>query len=212
MRRLTDIATALFFIAAAFLIAQPSSLIRASWARYSNNRRVVQLATQHWSEIDHIGSRLFNSREKVELVVVSDYECPFCRASQAAIDSAVRRGVRISLLHYPGPTHPSADGAARAALCAESVRQLPRLHAHFMQTNAWQKSQDWLREATSAGVTDLDNFGACVTGAEVRKRLSSQTALADSLMVRGTPTFVSPRGVHGGVASLAEILDLVGRH
>jgi protein-disulfide isomerase len=211
VRRIADITTVLLFIAAAYLVAQPSSLVRSSWTRHWTDRTTFRAAKRHWSEMEQAGSRLFSARGRVEVVVISDYECPFCRASQAAIDSAVARGVGIALLHYPGPSHPNAEGAARAAICAEPSGHFPRLHAQLMQTDLWQKDEDWLREAGAAGVIEIEQFGACVTGEDARKRLLFQTELADSLLVTGTPTFVSLSGVHRGVASLSQLLELAGR-
>lgn len=209
MRRMVDPVTVICFMAAALLVARPSSLLRASLESFVQDRRTVMAARGQWGNLEGVGARLSNERPGVELIVISDYECPFCRASQTAIDSVVAAGARVAVLHYPLASHPHAEAAARAALCAARDGRFPSLHTRLMTTAEWRKDESWQREASAAGVSDMKRFAACVSGNEVRRELAEHMALSESLMVRATPTFVSRRGVHRGTATVAQIVRLL---
>ncbi|MBX3230712.1 MAG: thioredoxin domain-containing protein [Labilithrix sp.] len=68
----------------------------------------------------------------VTVVFFTDFQCPFCRRTHAALAPllAQRRGkVRLVLRHVPLRQHPDARTAARAVVCFESIvaaRTAPR--------------------------------------------------------------------------------------
>lgn len=84
------------------------------------SRRIHAVLSREWPELASTGSSL-GGTSGVTLVEFSDYECPFCRRTDQAIDSALRRGAfRVVMHHFPIVSiHPAAEGAARAAICAE---------------------------------------------------------------------------------------------
>jgi protein-disulfide isomerase len=60
----------------------------------------------------------------VTVVVFTDFQCPHCRRTHAALDAIAlaRPGrVRVVLRHVPLRMHPDAREAARAAVCAERL-------------------------------------------------------------------------------------------
>lgn len=63
-------------------------------------------------------------RGTVTIVFFTDFQCPFCRRTHAALAPLVaeRQGrVRVVLRHVPLHMHPDARTAARAAVCTESL-------------------------------------------------------------------------------------------
>ena len=63
-------------------------------------------------------------RGTVTIVFFTDFQCPFCRRTHAALAPLVaeRQGrVRIVLRHVPLNMHPDARTAARAAVCTEAL-------------------------------------------------------------------------------------------
>ncbi len=67
-----------------------------------------------------------DERARVQLYVISDYQCAECRAWYSAVLPELRRSyvdsgiVRLTWVHYPLRAHPNAVRAASAALCAGS--------------------------------------------------------------------------------------------
>src|SRR5262245_12821500 len=72
----------------------------------------------------------------VTVVFFTDFQCPFCRRTHAALRSLLegRHGhVRVVLRHVPLPRHPDARTAARAAICVETLtRPLLDDYAHAL--------------------------------------------------------------------------------
>lgn len=63
-------------------------------------------------------------RGTVTVVFFTDFQCPFCRRTHAALAPLVaeRNGrVRVVIRHVPLRMHPDARTAARAAVCTESL-------------------------------------------------------------------------------------------
>ncbi len=205
-----DFFTVCVFAGALFFLARPGSSARSMIDSYQQNKRAVGAAKRNWSQIQSVASILGDGRSPATVIEVSDYLCPFCRAASTVVDSAAKLGVRVVYLSLPSPARQGSMGAAQAALCGEAAGSFRQLHAQLMSSSQWQLDTNWVREADLAGVRDLRGFEACLTTEAVRHRLDGQRAVAESLRIRGTPTFVSQRGVHLGVPTLAKLLDLAG--
>jgi protein-disulfide isomerase len=200
--------TVLVLVLAGYLVSAPT---RERWARSRADDASVALVRSEWTHLKSETLPLYEDSADIQIVEISDYECPYCRHSAAAVDSAVASGVRVSYLNYPLAIHPHAEGAAIAALCAGSAGRFREMHARLMSTVTWQSDTNWVREAKAAGVTDVLGFERCLRGADVKSRLARGRALADRFGVQGTPMFVSKQALHRGGATAAELLSL-NRH
>lgn len=208
-RRGLDVLTAAVLGLAVYLLVQPSSALRTAWARQRADAATKRLAERLWEDLIAEGSALYDGAGRPQVVEVSDYECPYCRKVSASVDSAVLAGLRVALVHFPLQSHRFAEGAARAALCAERSGRFRAMHARLMYSAEWRSDTNWTREAQRAGVLDLPQFEGCLTSAEVQRRLAWQRVLVDSLRLTGTPTFVSRATFHRGVISMQQLRDLV---
>ena len=205
---LLDIAIAVVLAATLFTLAKP---LRDEWARGRLDANAARTVDREWAALASESSPLSGSSSNADVLELSDYECPFCRRASSSVDSAIAAGAHIGYLQYPLRIHPHAEGAAIAALCSEPSGKFKTFHERLMTTMQWQQDTDWVREAKAAGVADLQAFEACLKGSEIRHRLDRIRKLADSVGVHGTPMFVARTGIHRGLASNAEILDLARR-
>jgi protein-disulfide isomerase len=67
----------------------------------------------------------------VEIVVYSDFQCPFCARQYASLDRLVREhgdAVRIQFRHLPNPGHPAGIAAHHAALAADRQGRFWEMH------------------------------------------------------------------------------------
>jgi protein-disulfide isomerase len=210
-RHALDIITVALFVVAVGLLLQPTSWPRVAWSRYRAEAKSAEAVRRHWPDVARISARLLPGDSAIDVVVISDYECPFCRVVSPSIDSATRAGLRVAYLHLPLPIHQAAEGAALSALCAERSGRFPELHARLISNEQWRTDTNWVREARLAGVEDTTSFLACVASPATKEELRQHIAVTQSLLIRATPTFVHPRGVRTGVISSADLLSLGSR-
>ena len=142
-----------------------------------------------------------------------DFQCPYCRS----MHDALMRGVAESkfdlvIMHFPlEQIHPLAKPAAKASLCAEAQGSAKEMNELLLSTNDWMSDTDWGRLARDAGVPNLRQYEECLHARGTEQELARQGAVADDIGISATPTFVSYGGVHSGVATLEELVQLTKR-
>lgn len=138
-------------------------------------------------------------RGVVTLVVFTDFQCPFCRRTHAALAPLVaeREGrVRVVLRHVPLRMHPDARTAARAAVCTES------LAGRDAVVDALYRAPD-LGEAACEQIA-LDNgadraaYERCVADPATDARIDEDTATFRALGGDGVPMMYVDRTLLDG--------------
>lgn len=139
-----------------------------------------------------------------------DFQCPYCRDMHEMLRRAEAEGrLRVVLMHLPlERIHPLANPAAKASLCAEAQGSAESMNHLLMSTRGWMEEADWGRLARAAGVPSSDAFETCLEAQATEDELARHVAVARSIGVRATPTFVSYGGIHSGVATLEQLVDL----
>lgn len=127
-------------------------------------------------------------RGTVTVVFFTDFQCPFCRRTHAALAPVVAQHpgrVRVVLRHVPLNNHPDARTAARAAVCAESIAAYDDLvHALFTSPDLGEAACEEL--AVDRGA-DREQFKRCVADPATDARIDRDTAMLDSLHGDGVP-------------------------
>lgn len=194
--RVTTVVTFGFIILTIVLLLSPSGVVGsriAAWRKASAEKEAVR---RSWASLDSIAQQTYGTGDSLRLVEFSDYECPFCRASEAAVSawSTKHHEWKVGLVHFPLPIHPAAEGAARAAICADFAGKGLEMHRALMTTQEWQSDTNWRALAASINVADLNGFESCLHSQKVTNRLRRGAELATALGVTGTPAFVTPNG------------------
>lgn len=134
------------------------------------------------------------------LVVVSDFQCPYCKmwedqTAPSVVRDYVRTGrVRMAFVNLPLSIHPNAGPAAEAAMCAGAQGKFWPVHdAIFATQPRWAASGDAGRIfdslAVAAGV-ERGAFRTCVSSRTMRQIVEDDAQRAGSAGVRSTPTFL----------------------
>jgi len=136
------------------------------------------------------------------LVEFLDYQCPYCvkfhneiypQIKTAFVDSGK---MRISSVQLPLPFHNFADGAARAAVCADAQGKFWEMREKLFAAGGTLPAETLRKSAQESGL-NIDAFLACsgleATGESVKKGI----AAAKSAGIEATPSFVLGR-VSGG--------------
>ena len=128
---------------------------------------------------------------KVTVVEFFDYRCVYCKASLEAMKTAIKSGgkVRFSFIEYPILTADSMI-AARAAVAArrQTGKYVP-FHLALMATQGDLPKERVLAIAKSVGI-DVAKLEKDMNDPAVTASIEASRALAKSLRVDGTPTFL----------------------
>ena len=162
-----------------------------------------------------------DSSAKVWLVIVSDFQCPYCRQwHDEAFATVVREYVdtkklRIAYVNLPLQSHANSIPSAQAAMCASVQGRFWEMHDALFRTQArWsgmanpQPLFDSL--ATSVGV-EAAPFRSCVESKATQPMITADARRVSDAGVQATPTFfIGDERIEGAVP-LAELRAAVDR-
>jgi predicted DsbA family dithiol-disulfide isomerase len=140
-------------------------------------------------------------RGTVTVVFFTDFQCPFCRRTHAALAPLLaepeRRGrVRVVIRHVPLRMHPDARTAARAAVCTES------LPAHDAVVDALYRAPDLgeaaCEEIAAENGADHAEYQRCVADPATDARIDRDTAMFRELGGDGVPMLFVDRTLLDG--------------
>ncbi len=126
----------------------------------------------------------------VEVVVFSDFECPFCRNAEPALARLRERfpeEVVFVWKHFPLSIHQRARPAAEAAQCASDQGQFWSFHDHLFADPSLLQPSGLMATATMVGL-DAQAFERCVSAGIHAPDVASDTAAGERAGVSGTPT------------------------
>lgn len=187
----------------------PGRSLESRFSAWRTQRAVERALATGWGDLRSGSARLGGSTTP-DVVEFADYQCPFCRESHAVIQAFLAKHPTVSLgfRHTPiNELHPAAEGAARAAICAERQGQFDAMHDYLMTTDQWEVTRDWQGLATFVPQVDGAEFGACLNSRGTDERLADDRAWAERLGLEGTPIFVADGRVHQGVVESIEELE-----
>lgn len=136
----------------------------------------------------------------VWLVVISDFQCPYCKRWHEETEPQIQRHyvttgkVRVAYLNLPISSHRNAGPAHEAAMCAaEQDRFWPVADALFLTQDDWKARRDAAAYFDSlAGTLPLDHarLRACIAGRDLRALIKADVDRATRIGVGSTPTFL----------------------
>lgn len=133
-----------------------------------------------------------NIDSPIILLEFSDFQCPFCGASQPVLKSFLANYPDVSLVykHFPLTSiHPQALAAARSSWAAHQQGQFWEYQDELF-ANADRLSEDfYLKLAQSLGL-DLNQFNLDRNSEESLMNLQADVNLGQKLGLQGTPLFV----------------------
>ena len=146
------------------------------------------------------------------IVEFADFECPFCRRQHGELMQvlpAYGNRVRLVRKHVPLRFHEHADGAARAACCAEEQG-----HGEEMADRLFRND-----DISPAGCEhhaeemhlDMAAFRACVQSQRPADRIAADHAAATAAGVQGLPTMFVGHTRFEGVVSAAVLRQTIDR-
>jgi protein-disulfide isomerase len=123
-----------------------------------------------------------------------DFQCPFCGAANAMLDSLLSEypaSVALVMHHFPLRSHEYAIPAAVAAECAREQSRLREMASALFNDLGSLGVKSWRDYATAAGIPDEVAFVRCTERpTESFENIARGRELAKKYDVVGTPTFL----------------------
>ncbi len=153
--------------------------------------------------LDDPGSpRIGPAGADVTVVLFTDYQCPICRRTDAALARLLAQDPQVAVIYKDWPILGEASrAAAQVALAAARQGLYARAHAALMASRG-ALSADRIRSAAmSAGVDWARLVGDRTRdAAQIEAQLGRHALQAFSLGLEGTPAYlVGPRLIRGGL-------------
>jgi protein-disulfide isomerase len=136
----------------------------------------------------------------VWIVVISDFQCPFCKRwheeTQPRIEANyVRSGkARIAYINLPISTHRNAQPAHEAAMCAaEQGAFWPVADALFASQDRWKSTlnvEPFFDSLATRHVGDAARFRSCIRDGHTRALIATDVSRVTRMGVGSTPSFL----------------------
>ena len=185
-------------------VASVAKSVRAEWLR-----------TFGWPQIRDGASIVHGTGATVDIVMFTDYECPFCKSQDAVLDSlrSIRPSLGLAVRHVVRPGSVRGRDLAVLALCAESTDAWPEINSSLydlaplpepaFRTRRLLALEELLPRREAADIV------ACTEAppTPVMRRLQRDSILMAHLRLEGTPTLLG-RGMQiVGLRSLTELRE-----
>ena len=188
------------------ILADPHILVDASEALRDAQYAPVLAANRAAIETPFASSWKGAPRPEVTLVEFFDYACPYCKASNPAVDRLLHedKGLRVVYRELPilGP-----DSVAAARLSLEASKQGRFARFHDTLWAAGRPAPDTnAKAAQAAGIAPEP-----VPDAAIEAELSSNMKLAGQLGATGTPLFVIGDRVMNGAVGYDMLKEAIAK-
>jgi protein-disulfide isomerase len=127
----------------------------------------------------------------VTIVEFTDFQCPFCKATEATIKQLHDKyGDKIRIVHmdYPLPFHAHAMDSAKAARCANDQGKFWQYRESLFANQAKLEPAD-LKAAAKTLNLNTAKFDACFADAKYDTLIKADQAAGEKVGVDGTPAF-----------------------
>ncbi len=146
------------------------------------------------------GRLLGKDSSAIWVVMISDFQCPYCKQWHDATMSQVKRDyidaglVRMAYLHLPLPQHKWARAEAEGAMCAAVQGKFwPFADELFKRQGEIEKLGAIQPELETIGKSlalDMKAFAACQNRQAIKALVESDVSQSTRIGVRSTPSFL----------------------
>jgi len=153
-------------------------------------------------------SVLGNPDAKTNIIIFSDFECPYSKIFYDSTDKLIKEGdykdkVKITFKHLPLSFHKRANDSAMAVECADEQEKFWDMYDVLFQNQAeWSKTEGndvFKKYARNIGL-DAAKFSQCVDGKKFQDEIDADKKLAKDFNISGTPAiFINDEFVSGAI-------------
>lgn len=149
----------------------------------------------------------------VEILVFSDFQCPFCAHFATAVRDVQAKGVpgvptTVKFKHFPLSIHPAALLAHQASVAAAEQGKFWEMHDLLFAHQAAVTRENLLVYAKSLKL-DLDRFRRDLDSDRTRQLIEADRLEGEKLGIQGTPSFFVNGNRYSGTRSVDQLKSLV---
>lgn len=145
--------------------------------------------------------RIRGRNDGVWIVVISDYQCPFCKRWHEETEPLIERDyvrtgkAQIAYINYPiASIHPNAQPAHEVAMCAaEQEKFFPVSDALFRTQAEWKSRRDvtaYFDSLTRTIPLDRPRYERCLKSGEMRPLIAADVERSTRIGIGSTPSFL----------------------
>jgi protein-disulfide isomerase len=150
-----------------------------------------------------------NPQGKVSLVEFFDYRCPYCKATEPALEKLAAEDSQLRLVYKEFPIlGPVSVTAAHAALAAKRQGKYDAFHRAMMAARGNITDDTVFTVAKSVGL-DIAQLKRDMAAPEINEEIAANMKLADAIAVSGTPAFIVGDQLIPGEIDLTALKKLV---
>ena len=145
------------------------------------------------------GRILGSEKAAVWMLVVSDFQCPFCRQWHTETWETLKKEyvntgkVRVAYVNFPLNIHPNAQPAAITAMCASAQGKFwPVADLLFKAQDKWKdlkNARGFLDSLAKSGGADPARLKTCVASPAVAALVEADRVRMGRAATQSTPTF-----------------------
>lgn len=192
---------------------RPEGLLNQSISKWWEARSGEKLLREVWPEVVDSRVRMGGAPGGPTLVVMTDYQCPFCRTMEDVIDSVMVLNPTAGIVRVNFPLesiHPRAREAARLAVCLEGSGSLNERTSDLYRAYSGDNPIE-LGTLLPRLSGEPDALLECVSSEATDARVSRDVQLSERLGLTGTPGFaVLGVGIHQGTTDARTLSSWLG--
>ena len=152
-----------------------------------------------------------NANGDVTLVEFFDYNCPYCRRILATLDELQQTNPRLRVVDKEFPIlSDNSRFAARAALASRNQDKYFEFHDALMSAGGIVNVEKVIEVAREVGIS-VRRLRRDMNDPEIQATIDRNLALAQSMRITGTPSFVVGDRIFRGAADGATLQALIDR-
>lgn len=185
-------------------------VVHQKWLQPENIPELQQV--ENWQQLELQGWQTGPETAPVQIVEFFDYECPYCKTVQPAVQAVKqKRGSDISIAytHFPLSGHTFAFKAAVASECAGNQEKFQSFHELLFAHQEVLGAVGYDSLAVAAGVSDIEAFKNCLKTKETAPIVQSGMDLAHELGINSIPTFIINGKLISGALPQSSLEDLI---
>lgn len=198
-----------------FIITNPEIMIE-SLERYSNEKEKESRNASKIIIKEYYNKKTYNSlpsigKENSDLILTEfiDYNCGYCKKTLITITKLLKEvdSIKIVFVDYPILSETS-ELAARAVLAAEKQKKYFSYHSILLE-NKKPITKEFLISLAENLKLDIKAFKKDIESEEIKNKIKLNIELAQSLKIRGTPTFIIGNNILPGAYDYNKLKEII---